>query len=351
MKYYWILVMALCLASCRHEKEEKEPLRHNVYVTVPSGEIDGAGREFAGVVEENSEVSIGFKTAGQIKRIYVREGQHVTKGQLLASLDDSDYRLGVEALQIQYDQVKDEVERAKKLFEKKSMSANDYEKAVAGLKQLGVQLQVNKNKLAYTRLLSPASGIVESVNFSAGEMVDAGTAVFTLLDVSQQAVMVDIPVSAYLNRDNIRGIYCSTSHGTGEECELQILSIVPKADGNQLYRMKLGFKGNNSRNFTPGMNVRVRFDFGPSAQDALKIPHSAIFRKGEQNYVWILNPDSTVSMQKIDINPHYSGSEVEVVSGLSPKSIVVRAGVRMLHEGEKVKVIEKPSATNYGGML
>ena len=63
----------------------------------------------------------------------------------------------------------DEVARASRLYEKKSMSANDFEKASAGLRQLGVQLQVNKNKLAYTKLYAPADGYVSAVNFSPAE--------------------------------------------------------------------------------------------------------------------------------------------------------------------------------------
>lgn len=45
-----------------------------------------------------------------------------------------------------------------------------------------------------------------------------------------------------------------------------------------------------------------------------------------------------------------AGEEVEVVSGLSPDDVVVRAGGRMLHEGERIKIIGTPSTTNYGGM-
>ena len=350
MKYQWFLVMALCICSCGHDKEKSEKFLHNVYVMNPGGDASVGEREFAGVVEEKSEISVGFKTAGELKRIYVREGQHVTKGQLLASLDDSDYKLGVEALQIQYDQVKEEVERARKLFEKKSMSANDYEKAVAGLKQLGVQLQVNRNKLAYTRLHAPSSGIIESVNFSAGEMVDAGTAVFNMLDVSQKSVVVDIPVSLYLERDQIKDIYCVTSHSRATEYAMTILSILPKADGNQLYRMKLGFKG-ESRSLTPGMNVTVNLTLRSNGNNNVRIPHSALFREGGKDYVWVVKRDSTISKQMVEINPIYEGADVEVTSGLSQDALVVRAGVRMLHEGEKVKIIEKPSETNFGGML
>lgn len=350
MRYQWIFVVAFCLCSCAHDNKGKESVRHSVYVTTPSGQSGDEERQFAGIVEERSEVSVGFKTPGQINRIYVREGQHVGKGQLLATLDGSDYKLGVEALQIQYDQVKAEVERAKKLFEKKSMSANDYEKAVAGLRQLGVQLQVNKNKLAYTRLLAPVSGIVESVNFSAGEMVDAGTAVFTLLDVSQKSVTVDIPVSVYLRKDDIRDIVCSTSHNPQQNYNMTVLSIVPKADGNQLYRMKLGFKGTPTA-LSPGMNVKVTLEFNTGSRETLRIPQSALVRKDSKDYVWTVRKDSTVTLQRVDINYGGAGEEVEVVSGLSPDAVVVRAGGRMLHEGEKIKIIGNPSTTNYGGML
>lgn len=341
--------MALLATACGHDKQENGAVVHNVYVVTPDDDARGTSRVFAGVVEENSEISLGFKTAGELAHINVKEGQHVAKGQLMASLDDSDYQLGVEALQIQYDQLKDEVERAGRLFEKKSMSANDYEKALAGLRQLGVQLQVNKNKLAYTRLYAPCPGVVESVNFSAGEMVDAGTAVFTVLDVSRKAVVVDIPASVYLRRDDICGATCTISHSAASH-PMEVLSIVPKADSNQLYRMKLGFSG-AAPEVTPGMNVEVTLEFRAEGDGSLRIPQSALMRKDGKDFVWILNPDSTVTMRRVEINPSGARAEVEVVSGLEPDTKVVRAGVRMLHEGEKVRVIGQPSETNYGGML
>lgn len=343
-------MLGLMVCACGHEKVEKEQDLHNVYVVSPSEYTPAQERTFAGVVEEKGEIGVGFKTAGQLKTICVKEGQTIRTGQLLAVLDDSDYKLGVEALQIQYDQVKDEVDRAKRLYEKKSMSVNDYEKALAGLRQLGVQLQVNKNKLAYTRLTSPCSGVVESVNFSVGEMVDAGTSVFSVLDTSRKSVIVDIPASIYMQKESIKAITCTSGHNPNKTYPMALLSIVPKADSNQLYRMRLGFMEDAS-GITPGMNVEVRLQFNDKEEEKIKIPLSALFRKGEADYVWTVNPDSTVSMCKVEINPLYTGSEVEILSGLSPEAKVVRAGVRMLHEGEKIRIIGKPSKTNVGGML
>lgn len=348
---YWLLAAALLVcAGCGREREKGGTALRNVYIVQPSDDGNSALREFSGVVEENSEVSLGFKTPGQISHIYVKEGQRVSPGQLLAKLDDADYQLGVKALQIQYDQVKDEVERAKRLFEKKSMTANDYEKAVAGLRQLAVQLEVNKNKLAYTSLYAPSSGVIEAVNFSKGEMVDAGTAVFTMLDVSQKSVVVDIPAAVYLRRDDIKEISCATGHNPEDVANLTLLSIVPKADSNQLYRMKLGFVS-GGQGMTPGMNVRVSMRFDGDRGDKILIPQSALFKEGGKECVWILGNDSTVRKRVVSVNPSSAGETVEVISGLAPSDKVVRAGVRMLHEGEKVNVIGVPSETNVGGVL
>ena len=172
------IILAGVFCACGRSSEEDPGIR-SVVLTAPIVLESTYTINHPGIVREAHTINLGFKTAGQIERIHVREGDYVRQGELLAELDDTDYQLGVEALQIQYDQLKDEVKRMTQLFNQKSISANDYEKAVSGLKQLGVQLQVNKNKLDYTKLYAPTNGYVQSVNFSPAEMVNAGTALFT----------------------------------------------------------------------------------------------------------------------------------------------------------------------------
>ena len=116
-----VLVAAL-LCSCSG-RTASEPFVQSVSLTTPVALGGETTRTYSGMVKAAHEVSLGFKTAGQIARIHVSEGDYVQQGQLLAELDDADYRLAVEALQIQYDQLKDEVERMKQLFNQKSVSA------------------------------------------------------------------------------------------------------------------------------------------------------------------------------------------------------------------------------------
>ena len=346
-----LLICLLC--SCSEQKKTSLPV-HSVEVTNPTPSCKTITKSYSGIVREAHEISLGFKTAGQIKRIHVEEGKYVRKGELLAELDDKDYKLGVEALQIQYDQLKDEVARTRKLFEQKSVSANDYEKASAGLRQLGVQLQVNKNKLEYTRLYAPEDGYIQSVNFSPAEMVDAGTAMFTFLDVSHLEVKTDLPSNTFKNIDNIASYDCMvSSEKESQTYPMDFLSLSPKADGNQLYQLILKFREKPERQITPGMNIEVRLTInkGNNSKDRFKIPACSIFKSSDNSCVWVLKEDSTIEKRIITIDNNFSGEQVAVTKGLNGTEKIVRAGVNSLQEGEKVTVIEQPEKSNVGGLI
>ncbi len=338
------------LCSCTG-RTTTEPFVQRVSLTQPVA-LDGeTTRTYSGIVRAAHEVSLGFKTAGQIARIHVKEGDYVRRGQLLAELDDADYRLAVEALQIQYDQLRDEVARTRQLFEQQSVSANDYEKACAGLRQLGVQLQVNRNKLNYTKLHAPTDGYVQAVNFSPAEMVDAGTAFATLLDVSCMEVEVDIPAVEYLRRDRFTHFACRAA-GIADEIPLRLSGLPPKADGNQLYHLTLDFAAQPDRQLTAGMNVEVRItESDTTRRRGFALPLGAIFLEGDTPSVWVFGADSTVRRRAVVLDNTDAEGRAVVREGLDGSEQIVRAGVSALEEGEKVRVVEVPSQTNVGGLL
>lgn len=349
MKKAAILLSACVLLSACSDSKTEKTMPPSVYaVTVGEGS-ESNSNSFAGHVVDDNQISLGFKTAGQIKRILVRQGQHVAKGQLLAELNSSDYQLGVEAVQSQYDQLAAEVARAKRLYEKQSMTANDYEKAVAGLHQLGVQLQVNKNKVAYTRLYAPASGVIGSVNFSPAEMVDAGTSVFTLLNTCPLEVECEIPVSVYGRLSSYSDFICSIGN-EGETYPLKVLSAVPKADGNQLYKLRLGFVGNPGKQITTGVNVSVTAHCCAESND-LTVPASAVFKHDGKVAVWVLKSDSSVALRNVEVSGAPEKGQLTIRSGLKPGERVISAGVSALHNGELVQVIKGASESNVGNLL
>lgn len=309
-------------------------------------------RHLSGMVSESGVISLGFKTAGQIERIYVKEGDFVNKGELLATLDDSDYEIGAEGLRAQAAQLRSELERSEKLYRQNSMSLNDYEKIKAGYAQLQSQLKGVENKLAYTKLYAPVSGHVQSVNFSKAEMVDAGTPVLDLMDDGTKEIIIDIPASIY-HRLSTVSAFKAYLPDSGAEIQLQMLSVVPKADGNQLFKMKLAPVAGGSNLMTSGMNVDVAICFSNnSAIDSTsKIPAHSIVRKGGGTFVWVVGKDSLLQRLEVTLDGMDSEGMVIVTSGLKSNDNVVSSGVNMLKDGEKVKILEKPAETNIGGLL
>lgn len=343
-------LLAATLCAC-NKSPQKMPETRSVILTTPRLTDSMCEKHYSGVIHEAHVISLGFKTPGQIEEVLVKEGDFVRQGQLLARLDDADYRLGVDALQIQYDQLKDEVQRIEQLYHQKSISANDYEKATAGLKQLGVQLQVNKNKLDYTRLYAPTDGYIQSVNFSPAEMVDAGTALLTLLDVSHMEVVADIPVDEYQQRNLFARYYCRVA-GIADAYPMHMLSLTPKADGNQLYQLRLTFAGQPDKRLTAGLNVEVSIAIADTTSSAeYTLPLSAVFRDNDNACVWVMQPDSTLSKRTVTLAGSDSQGRALIADGLDGNEKIVRSGAGTLQEGEKVRVVTSPSKTNVGGLL
>ena len=212
-------------------------------------------------------------------------------------------------------------------------------------------MQANKNKLNYTKLYAPTDGYIQAVNFSPAEMVDAGTALFTLLDVSRMEVVADIPVAEYQQRDRFTRYFCQVAGSEGE-LPMQLLSLTPKADGNQLYQLRLTFMGQPGKQLTAGMNVQVGIVMTDTVgATGFALPLCAVFWDGDTSCVWVLGADSTLVKQQVVLGGSDSRGRAVIREGLTGSEQIVRAGVNALQEGEKVRVIERSSKTNVGGLL
>lgn len=343
--------MILLLAACSTNKEEKFVRSVKLVQPVALGNV--SHKSLSGMVKEAREISLGFKTGGQIEKILVKEGDFVRQGQTIALLDKKDYQLGVDAYQIQYDQMKEEVGRMKQLYEAKSLSGNDYEKAVAGLKQIKVQLDINKNKLEYTILVAPVSGYIQSVNYEKAEMVQAGSPIVNLLDVAKIEVDVDIPASLYMQREKFSGFTCSSSLEPTVSYPLTLISINQKASSTQLYKMILSLPNSQSSKLTAGMNVAVDIALteGGADSNGFILPVNSIFNDNGKNYVWVLGNDSTVNKREITMEGMNTTGKAIITSGIQNGDQVVKAGVHSLTDKEKVHVLPESDKTNVGGLF
>lgn len=348
-----MLAFICTLGACTTTSTDKTVTLRSVKLTHPILLSNETTKTFSGIVKEANEINLGFKTAGQIETIYVKQGDYIKKGQLVAKLDTKDYKLDTDVRQVQYDQAKKEVGRLQKLYHTNSLSGNDYEKAEAQLKALEAQLQLSKNTLEYTILESPVNGYVQSVNFEKAEMVDAGTSVINLINVEHMEVECEIPASMYIKRNLFSSSYCFSSLLPNEKYSLQLMSIVPKADGNQLYKVKYMLNTEAMKKLTAGMNVEIDIYISDTTQNGNRftLPLKSIFNETNKSYVWVLQSDSTVSKCNVTINGIDGNGDAIVEAPLKETDNIVKAGTTYLNENEKVCGIGEPDKTNVGGLL
>ncbi len=345
----------LMLAACGSpDNSSADDTVHSVLVTKPQPIGNSVSKTYSGTVAESKTISLGFKTAGQIAHTYVKQGQYVSAGQLIATLDDADYKLAVREATVQYNQMKSEQERLDYLYSTNNVSENDYEKSRAGLERLKINLENCTNKLSYTKLYAPVSGYVVKLNFERAEMVNAGTPVIELMDDSQLEVNVDLPAQAYANRAMFKNFTATTVQG--KQVPLSLINITPKADNNQLYSMRLSVPASAAKDLTAGMNVEVDAEFvNPDLADSpaeFEVPvHAVFYDNANAPHVWALAPDSTVVATKVELGDMRPNGKITVTSGLTGNETIIRAGVNSLKAGEKVTVIEDTNHTNVGNLL
>lgn len=338
----FFLLVAIVLCGCNGKKQESSDAPvHNVFVVYP--EPDGARGDVTlpAVVEEARTISVGFKTSGQIQRIYVKEGDRVKAGQPIAMLDTVDYALGISQLREKHAHLEAETQRQAKLHAAGNMSDNDYEKALSGLRQLDLQLRLEENKLGYCNLDAPTSGVVTKVNFEVSEMVDAGRPVIELMDNSALVAVVDLPVKLYALRENFRSFEGEVNLGEVDEVfEMDMLSLTPRADNSQLYRLRLSVP--SFTDLTPGMNINVRIFMQSAENCKVRVPLSSVFEREGKKYVWALTPEPGI-VNEVEVTTEGTPEDgyIIVTSGLEPGDAIVRAGAHHLVDGERVNVISE----------
>lgn len=335
------LVFLLIIAGCGDSsKNNATQQTHSVYTVQPGSNGSESDKYYTSSVEEGRSVNSGFKTGGEIRRLTVNEGDYVRKGQVIGYLDDADYRLSVKQLEAQYNQMASEMKRLDEMFKRHNIAPNDYEKARAGFEQLKTQLAMTRNKLSYTRLEAPVSGYVVDRFMEEGEMVGAGTPVYKIMDNSGLETSVALSSSIYSRRDDIVSCSGKSSVLGDTEIPLEIIGFVPDADNNSLFRLRLRIPSAMNNVLLPGMNISVRLRFKGSADNNYcTVPSRAVFEKNGKEYVWVVNPStSVISAQQIETIGTHEG-RYSTVSGLSGNETIVAVGVHHLAAGEKVKVI------------
>lgn len=343
-------VFFLMFTACGHKNEGSDRYLKLVKIAKAIEISADKTEQFPGVIKEIDQVNLAFRVAGPIQKIYVKEGDYVQKGQLVAQMDPRDYEIQKNAIEIQVNQLRSEYDRIAELRKRGSAAENDYEKMKTGKEMAEVKLKNANDQLKDTKLYAPFSGYISDVMFDEGELVNHGTPIASLINTSSFKVDINVPAELYIRRDRIKNMHCTQENIPDQSFPLTLSGFNKKANNSGLYKMYLYYTPNGDTPLASGMNVSVHLTYQAKDTIMTSIPLSAVFEKNNNSYVWVVR-DSLVHAKKISISSVVLDGNVNVRSGLKPGDEVIQGGLNLLKEGEKVRIVAPESKTNIGNLL
>lgn len=347
-----LLATALLSTGCGHEAEpaheDVRPVR-SMMVRPSNGSV---GATYSGEIQARYVSKLGFQVSGKIVARLVEVGSHVKRGQPLLRLDPAQETLhvaaaaaDVEAARSRVEQNRIDLQRTEQLRARQFASQAEVDQqrlalaqSEAQLKSALAQAEIRRNQRGYTELTADRDGVITAINAEAGQVVSAGQAVVTVAADGEREVVVSIAESRVEELRRAKSLQVAVWAQPGKSYSGALRELAPDTDSvTRTYSARIAVK-NADAALMLGMTASV-FAADVAGATAMRLPLTAIYDKSGEPLVWIVDDKTAqVAARPVKLGAAENDS-VLVVAGLAGGETVVTAGVHMLHEGQKVKVV------------
>ena len=302
-----------------------------------------------GTVQSRHEVDQAFRVGGKVAQRKVDVGQFVSEGDILAVLDDSDYRLAEEASRQQWAvaveqmrQADSDRQRLTALKTDGSVSAADDERAHTNAQTAHAtaeaearKLELARNRLKYTVLRASRSGVVTAVRFEAGQVVAEGQPVVSVANPDESEIVVDVPEDQLSFFKEAR-FKASLASAPNETFDVTLRELSPQAAAQtRTYRARL----KPVQALPLGSTATVIAERVMTSLSVAAVPATALTQTGGQPALWVVTPVGKDPVGTVELVPvavlGYRNDEV-LISGPQAGVLVVTAGVQKMASGLKV---------------
>jgi len=305
---------------------EMKPAVFNHFIEV-QGKLDG---------EENLGVSA--KAPGTVEAVYARMGDKVSKGQVLAKLDDAVLQQSLKQMSDNMVFVNELYEKQKNLWEQKIGSEVQYLSAKNNKESLENSIKTLQNQIDMMRIVSPINGTVEEVSIKIGQSVGPGLPIFRVVNFSSMKVVADIAES-YSSRVNVGDEVILNFPDLNREMTAKISSVSKYIGSqNRTFQIEVRLKP-EFNNFKANMIVILKIN-DYRAESAMMLAVNLIQSDKEGSYVFVAekgNPSYTAKKYPIKTGQSYNGM-VEIKEGLKAGDLLITAGQLDLQDGQKVRL-------------
>jgi RND family efflux transporter MFP subunit len=341
-------LLAGLLSSCSKPAPQADDVRPVRAIALAAGGV-GASAEFSGEVRPRVESRLGFRVGGKIAARKVDVGALVKRGQVLMELDPQDLKLGqagamasLRAAETNRDLARADLNRYKELRAKNFVSEAVLDTKAAAFKASQANVDAARaaygeqsNQSRYASLVSDTEGVVTGVDAEVGQVVAPGVPVVRVARTDEKEVVIGVPEDRVEALRKVADVTVRLWANRDAAIPGKIREISPMADpATRTYMMKVAVPPRPEIRL--GMTATVQFTARSDAAQ-IRLPLTALVQNKGATSVWLVE-NGAVRLAEVQLGAPL-GNDILVASGLRPGQTVVTAGVNLLKNGQKVRIL------------
>jgi membrane fusion protein (multidrug efflux system) len=303
-----------------------------VYVVKPTNLSDEVAA--TGSILADESVVIKSELSGKITSLNIKEGQPVSKGQLLFSINADEAQAAIRKQQYNIKLFRDQERRQRTLLDKEYISAQEYEQSNNQLLTAQSDLKALQASLDRAYVRAPFSGVLGLTTATVGTYVSPGSEITTLSRV--RPVKIDFAVPGrFATKVRVGDVVSITDEGTNKKYEAKVYAIDPQIDPVSRTQPVRARYANQNNELRPGAFVKVNLQLGEST-DALQVPTEAVIPEASGYSIYTVK-DGKMVPKKVKIGIR-SDKVIQITDGLAVGDSVIRTGILQVKPGDAVSI-------------
>lgn len=337
-------VILAALSGCTEDEAVDQHVETSrpVPIAVVSSSNQTSSLRFPGRVRAAQRADLTFNVSGQVIELPVEEGQLINKGDLVARLDDANYKIQMRSALAKYNKARTDYSRVEQLWQRSQAVAKaEVDKQRTAMDVAQADYALTKKDFDDTRLVAPFSGVITKRYVENYSNVEDKEPIVSLQDLNDLEIVINVPERVVRNTPKKVVGYAVFADQPEKLLPVTLKSFSSDSDSQtQTYEVVLALDPGYDITVLPGMSVDVvpQQAAADVAVGQVTVPLKAIFSSADGvTGVWVFNPEtSRVTLQAVELGD-VLGADVVVLKGLVGGEQIATAGVGQLRDGMLVR--------------
>ncbi|WP_340105747.1 efflux RND transporter periplasmic adaptor subunit [Rhodohalobacter sp. 8-1] len=287
-------------------------------------------------LEAEQEATVVSKVRGIIEELHVEEGDAVREGQILAKIDDEQYRIEANRAEATLKRLENDFQRNKELFDKNLISAETFQNSRYEYESQKATHELALLNLEYTTVRSPISGVISERFVKRGNMIGTDQQLYRVTDFSPLTAVLHVPEHEMSKINKNQRVELRADALPNQLFVGHVERISPVVNQENGTFKVTAYVDETDGLLRPGMFSRVRIVYD-TRQNTRMIPRASVISEDLNQSVFVIR-DSLAFKKQIQTG-YTNGRNIEVTEGLDDNEMVVTIGQSSLQDSSKVSII------------